>query len=106
MKYRSFAAILALVCVLFAQLGVAAHACPMGQGSDDCCVPVDSGEPALCAAHCQQGDESLAQPMAAVALPHMTLERVIVARAAAPHPPPPALPASRPVAVLHCRFLI
>ena len=76
-RLRSAAAFLALSGVLFAQLAVAAYACPgpeamtfaaaqAGPGADlPCCGDgVPDPQPALCAAHCQQGDQSLDKPAA------------------------------------------
>lgn len=68
-RKRSFAAILALIGLLFAQLAVAAYVCPMADGSglnlgaptqDGGCdgMPMDAVAPALCHAHSQQGDQS------------------------------------------------
>ena len=68
-RIRSLAAILALIGLLFAQLAMAAYVCPMADGSgrslgaptqDGGCdgMPMDAAAPALCLAHCQQGDQS------------------------------------------------
>lgn len=105
MKSRATAALVALLCVLFAQLAVAAYACPM-PAQADCCMAMDESEPALCQAHCQQGDQSFDKPISAVALPMPAFQRVAAPQAAPPPPshPPPRI--SRSVAVLHCRFLI
>lgn len=69
-RIREFAALLALVCVLFTQLAVPAYACPMlfpdpaavetmaeevGCGGES----IDAGEKGLCQAHCLQGDQSI-----------------------------------------------
>ena len=103
---RSFVAILALLGVLFAQLGMAAHACPMPAGGDDCCVSMDPPEPALCDAHCEQGGQSLDKPVATIALPVLAVVRTIVPQVAAPPPRQSAPPQARPVSILHCRFRI
>ena len=103
---RSFVALLALLGVLFAQLGVAAHACAMPAGGDDCCISMDQPEPALCDAHCEQGDQSLDKPVAAIALPALAMVRVIVPQVAAPPPPQGAPPTAPPAAILHSRLRI
>ena len=51
--HRIAAALLALGCIAFAQLAIAAHSC--GGSMDD--SPI-----ALCHAHCQQGSQSLDKP--------------------------------------------
>jgi hypothetical protein len=75
-RTRFLAAGMALVAVLFAQLSLAAYACPFtaapmqisstihtGCGG----MPMDPDQPALCHAHGQQGDQSLDKPL--VSLP-------------------------------------
>lgn len=75
-RIRFLAALVATAGVLFAQLAVAAYACPMADeiaamagmplqqsGCGD--MAMDSDQPALCQAHCQQGDQSLDKPSAA-----------------------------------------
>ena len=106
--FRSFLAVLALLGVLFGQLGIAAHACPMALDTGDCCMSMDVGDPALCDAHCRQGDQSSQQqPLPAAALPVPVVLREIVPQVATSPPPlQPPSPATRPVAVVHCRFLI
>jgi hypothetical protein len=77
---RFLAAWLALFAVLFAQLALAAYACPflaapvestapMPEGCDG--MPLDLGQPTLCRAHGQQGDQSLDKPL--VSLPQPAL---------------------------------
>ena len=59
-RVRSFSALLALLALLFAQIAVAAYACPM---AGDCGgMSLDSQQPALCQAHGLQGDQSLDKP--------------------------------------------
>lgn len=69
---RPFAAILAIVAVLFSQLAVSAYACPGDDGMKQAAVVADDTPPChrnptpaeptpLCQAHCQQGDQSLDQ---------------------------------------------
>ena len=109
---RAFVAMLALLGVLFAQLGIAAYACPMMSGAGDCCISMDSGDPALCNAHCQQGDQSLDKPAAPLVAPAMRVGTIVAMPLPAARPPPGEPPTflSRPTApsaaVRHCRFLI
>lgn len=109
MKFRSFAAVLALVCVVFAQLGVAAYACPMGDAGE-CCMTMDAGEPSLCQAHCQQGDQALDKPVNASVPPAIVVARVVIPEPAASPPREPISLLARPTApcaaVRHCRFQI
>lgn len=74
-RLRFLAALLALASVLFAQLAIAAYACPIAAGlaqeasagEGGCCgKAMDPEQPALCAAHCQQGDQSLDKPSASL----------------------------------------
>ena len=75
---RFLAAWLALFAVLFSQLALASYACPfvaapveMTAPMDGCDgMPMDQGQPALCHAHGQQGDQSLDKPL--VSLPQPT----------------------------------
>lgn len=77
---RYFAALLAVVSVLFSQLAVAAYACPGFLGTPAMeiavvmldhadqhvmpdCDEMDSAQPALCHAHMQAGDQSLDKPL-------------------------------------------
>lgn len=119
-RSRCLAAVLAIVGLLLAQLAVAAHACPgedamamarMMDADAPCCgAAVDDPEPALCKAHCEQGERSLDKP----ATPSMALmavaPSVVVAYAAGP--PITATPGEQrsllarptapPLAVRHC----
>jgi len=66
-RHRVLAALIALVGMLFMQLAVAAYACP-GSGEPlpptamADCDEVDPAAPALCHAHCQDGQTSLDKP--------------------------------------------
>ena len=95
------AAWVAVVALLFAQLAVAASACPLFTPPEavasmpDCDEPM--GEPMnanLCESHCDYGSASLDSPKAKVALPALTaFPSHIVVAAAAASPPRLALPA-------------
>lgn len=74
-RIRSLTALLAVIGVFFAQIAVAAYACPGAQammlaaiGTEreanmPCCEGgVAEALPALCSIHCQQGDQSLDKP--------------------------------------------
>lgn len=124
-RSRFLPALVALLGLLFAQLAVASYACPgeeamamarMMDAEAPCCGDaVADPEPALCQAHCQQGDRSLDKPpapspaLAAAALP-------LPAAAQATGPPigaPPGEQASLlaratapPLAIRHCCFRI
>jgi hypothetical protein len=79
---RFLAVAFALTAMLFAQLAVAAYACPVlgaslqsatpasgaSAAAEDCCErPATDGEqPALCHAHCQPGAQAFEKPAAAV----------------------------------------
>lgn len=121
---RSVVALVALFGVLLAQVALAAYACPGADGmavaalqaeaDPPCCGEgTPEAEPALCNAHCQQGDQSLDKPAPpappALAAP---VARVVAVREP-PMPPPPgeqpsllARTPAPPAAVRHCRFLI
>ena len=75
-RFRRFTALFALVGMLFAHLAVAAYVCPMAGGVEEAAgsQPMDRGcggmamdaeQPALCQAHCHQGDQSLDKPIVA-----------------------------------------
>lgn len=71
---RFFAALLAVVSVLFSQLAMAAYACPglptgqamaMAAEPDHAmpdCEQMDAAQPALCHTHVQAGDQTLDKP--------------------------------------------
>jgi hypothetical protein len=107
---RSLVAILALLGVLLGQLGIAAYACPIMGSVDNCCMSMDEGEPALCQAHCQQGDQSLDKPVNASLPPAVAVARVVAPQPAASPPREPSSLLARPTApcaaVRHCRFQI
>lgn len=104
--------------VLCAQLAVSAFACPGPQAMTTVVMPgcpdmaVDAASPsALCAAHCQQGQQSDQTP--SPALPAVVMARFYTL----PEPAEPAVPAQRltaphralaaadpPHAILHCCF--
>jgi hypothetical protein len=124
---QPFAAILAVVAVLFAQLAVSAYACPgmdaMAQpavvaGDTPPCHqnPTPTEPTPLCQAHCQQGDQSLDQrgvsapAVSFVALP-VSWRPLRIAVSDAPPAPRAQLsllerPTGPPLAVRHCRFHI
>jgi hypothetical protein len=122
---RSCAALFAILGLLFAQLSVAAFACPGPEamvavpamempGCD--MAPAERDQSPLCQAHCVQGDSSIQKPLAAVAgmaaiCEHPAsplVERIVLldrGNAGRQH----SLlerPTGPPLAVLHCRFLI
>jgi hypothetical protein len=122
-RHRTLAALVAAFGLLLAQLAVAAYACPgeqaMAMAAMDADAPccgeaVADPEPALCAAHCQQGDRSLDKPatptMPAMAMPAML--RITPATGppdAGPSGDQPSLlarPTAPPLAVRHCCFRI
>jgi hypothetical protein len=123
-RLRSFAALLALVSVLFSQLAVSAYACPGKDSMSRPAVLADHDMPgcdrmaapgersAICQAHCEQGDQSPTQ--GGVMLP----AAATCSLGAAAWPMPPDVPAAPtqasllerptgpPLAVRHCRFRI
>ena len=124
---RAFAAIVALVAVLFAQLATSAYACPGMETMTRAAVSQQDVPPcheqapaeersALCDAHCQQGDQSLGERGTAVpaivfaALPSSALASPVAFRDATPRPGAQSSllerPTGPPLAVRHCRFLI
>ena len=124
---RTFAALVALVAVLFSQLAASAYACPgmelMARAAiaqeevPPCHEQTPPEEPsALCTAHCQQGDQSLAERGASVpAVAFVLLASSVRAAPAASRDAPPRLgsqssllerPTGPPLAVRHCCFRI
>jgi hypothetical protein len=120
---NSFAAILALVAVLFSQLAVSAYACPGVDGMAKAAVAADevppchenpgpAGPTPLCQAHCQQGDQSFdlrAASLASIAMPALPVSWLPVPAVAEPAseiPEPQASllerPTGPPLAVRHC----
>ena len=71
-RLRFIAATVALLSVLFAQVAVAAYACPGVEAMartavamadmPDCDMPNPGERSPICLAHCQQGDQSLDKP--------------------------------------------
>lgn len=125
-RLRSIAAFVALLSVLFAQLAVAAYACPgveaMARAAvamadmPDCDMPDRGDRSPICQAHCQQGDQSLDKPAPslqglAMASGHPV---AIAVRSAEVTPKGPASglgfllgrAIEPPAAVRHCRFHI
>lgn len=123
-QLRSLAAFLALVGALFSQLALATYVCPgaqamamaaltveASQAPSDCGEGMAEPKPALCAAHCQQADQSLDKP-AALAVPAMTWVAILPGLAVlevAPDAPPPgeqrsliARATAPSLAVRHC----
>ena len=89
-RLRSLAAFLTLVGVLMSQLALAAYACPGAQAMAPAAVEFEAGgempchgdvvpppQSALCAAHCQQGDQALDKPAAAAAVPALMLVAIV-----------------------------
>ena len=94
---RSLAAWVALVALLFAQLAVAAYACPRLSAPEAVASMPDCDEPMnanLCASHCDYGSTSLDSTKAKVSLPALTavFTRIVVA-VSQPSTAQPALPA-------------
>jgi hypothetical protein len=93
-RQRIRAALLALVSVLFAQLAIAAYACPgaasMAVAAEahempGCDMAPAGDEPgALCQAHCLQGGQAPTQPLLAAAGMVMIVESPFAAFAPAP----------------------
>ena len=127
-RLRSLAAFLALVGVLFSQLALATYACPGAQemalaavaveaskAAPDCGEGMAESNPALCAAHCQQADQSRDKP-ATPAVPAITWVAILPGLAvlmAAPDAVPtgeqPSLLArvtAPSLAVRHCCFRV
>ena len=70
-RLRTVSAVLALIAVLFAQLSVAAYACPASAGpsaaSSTACDDMDVAQPNLCEKHCHddlQAGSAIAAPLA------------------------------------------
>ena len=127
-RLRAFAAFLALASVLVSQLALAAYACPGSQGmamagialagnpdATSCGDGVADPQPALCSAHCQQGDQSLDKPAVppVPALDSVDLAFDIAANSSRTPAHPPGEQASLlaratapSVAVRHCCFRI
>ncbi len=96
-RSRTFAAWFALVALLFAQLAVAAYACPRLSAPETVASMPDCDEPMnanLCASHCDYGSTSLDSTKAKVSLPALTaFSSHIVVTVAVTSTPRLALPA-------------
>ena len=123
---RAFAAILAIVAVLFAQLALATYACPGVDGMKPAALaedtppchqnPAPEAPTPLCQAHCQQGDQSLDQrgasmPAASLAALPMSWRPLHAGASIEAEVPGAqvsllARPTGPPLAVRHCRFNI
>jgi hypothetical protein len=122
---RPFAAILAIVAVLFSQLAVSAYACPGADAMMPVAVVADEAPPChenptsvettpLCQAHCQQGDQSSdvraaslpAVMFVALPAPDALVLHVGGTRAIAALPSLLERPTGPPLAVRHCCFRI
>ena len=131
-KHRLLTALLALLGMLFMQFAVAAYACPRLQagnadgpsmsphaadqapGMPDCGEP-DADSPALCHAHCHDGQSSLDKPEARTPAPVFVTLMVLPAafEPAVPRRGPPAeapsllrRPTAPPIAIRHCCYRI
>ena len=124
-RSRHFAALLALVAVLFSQLAVSAFACPGMDGMAQVAAAAEETPPCheqpspqeptpLCQAHCQQGDQSsdvrgASLPVfAMVGLPAALSSRLEVRAAPILEAQLSLLerPTGPPLAVRHCCFRI
>ncbi|HCY62194.1 MAG TPA: hypothetical protein DHV59_05060 [Oxalobacteraceae bacterium] len=129
---RFATALVALVCVLFAQLAMAAYACPglqiaewegmaeqmaadAGQHGMPDCETMDTEQPAMCHAHLQAGDQSLDKPgtphlPAAVAQPLMSalvsIDAAYLPAASHAHAPWLRRSSGPPLSIQHCCFRI
>lgn len=115
---RVFAALLALVGVLYMQLALAAYVCPevakapspaMAKMASCADMPVDADQPTLCAGQDYAAGKSLDKPPAPNVAPFIAASFVGTVMALAPpamhgaaiaRPEPP--PASPPASLLHC----
>lgn len=116
--HRKLVGILGIVAVVFAQLAVAAYACPLMLAEPDVSVradsvPLDPVQPALCEKHCQDGQQTLGgfdAPMAFVALAPAFVV-VLSPQSLFDSPAVQAMPSLQratdpPLAVRHCSFRI
>ena len=122
---RAFAAIVALVALLFAQLAVAAYACPGVDGMKRVAVaddtppchenPAPEAPTPLCQAHCQQGDSldtrGASMPVVSLFALPVSWRPLPAAVSIAPDVPGAQVsllerPTGPPLAVRHCRFNI
>ncbi len=120
--YRAVLALIAAFGVLFAQIAVAAYACPMtfakkqameqpAQDHGCCGDAVEAGEHGLCKAHCNQGKQSLDKrslsvPDVGASMPALPAPGggVVLAASEAPQDLPSLLarPTAPPLAVRNC----
>jgi hypothetical protein len=125
-RRRAFAALFALVSLLFSQLAVSAYACPGSDSMAGAAVSMQEAPPPcheqpagktptpLCQAHCQQGDQSSdvraaslpAVTFVALPSPGLMLSLADDARAMATQPSLLERPTGPPLAVRHCCFRI
>ncbi|RJG24683.1 hypothetical protein [Massilia cavernae] len=130
-RSRAIAALIALVCLLFTQLAVAAYACPnllagrsgahtssRAPGMEDmpgCSEPMDMEQPNLCHAHAQVGNQSLDKPTVPPVQPFMPLALAqAIVFVEAEYAPPAASGQSSsltritspPASIRHCCFRI
>jgi hypothetical protein len=123
---RAIAALIAVFSLLFAQLAVAAYACPQlamavmsaqaEQGDMPGCTGMaDTGQPGLCQAHCASGQQSLDAPVLPPVAPFAATGLVAIlalsettgaGRPAASQPPLLARATAPPLAIRHCCFRI
>jgi hypothetical protein len=123
-RIRAFAALLALVSVLFTQLAVPAYACPMlfpdpaavetmAEEAGCCGESIDAGEKGLCQAHCLQGNQSIEKRVVVPVDSFATIPAIallVSSPEAHPQPIPERLPlllardTAPSLAVRHCCF--
>jgi hypothetical protein len=88
-KSRPWVALCAVASLLFAQLAMAAYACPGESAADRTalesapsaapgCEGMDSSQPALCQAHCQQAAQSLEKPVTPVVPPAPWMHPIVL----------------------------
>lgn len=117
-RYRSLSGLIAIFALLFAQLAVAAYACPRGAEGDVVavsasmpCGEIDPEQANLCGKHCNDVEQSQASHPPGCALPATAFTAVVYTGA----PPAggalagdPALTHATgpPLSIRHCRFRI
>ena len=125
-RLRFVAVVLALTGMLFGQLAVAAYACPVlgaylqagassssSASAESCCDPasIDTEQPALCRAHCDQGAQAFEKAASAPPVPGPASTPLVVV--VGPHKSVPPVPPGEqnsllarvtapPVALRHC----
>jgi hypothetical protein len=127
-RFRSFAAVLALVALVYAQAMASVHACDGqafaraavatdagAQPLPDCCDEEQPAQQPLCDTHCQQGKQTLDRgqapivaPVAATAfvLPLVVTGVDIASAPPAVHPPDLARITEPPISIRNCCFRI